>query len=56
MGQLINMWNIYVKSVREKLTRERVMARVEEEAKPVLWKKDEWVADYKRIRVMGIKA
>ncbi|MCP8970081.1 class I SAM-dependent methyltransferase [Ectobacillus ponti] len=35
--------------------KEQVIAKVEEQLKSVLFTKDGWVADYKRIRVVGIK-
>lgn len=36
-------------------TKELIITRVEENLREVLFRKGEWIADYKRIRVLGIK-
>lgn len=36
-------------------TKELVLAKVENNLKPLLYKNGTWLADYKRIRVIGIK-
>lgn len=35
--------------------KDKILEKVEENLKDILWKEDKWIADYKRIRVIGIK-
>lgn len=39
----------------EKNAKDRIIKKVEERLRDVLWQDGEWIADYKRIRVVGVK-
>ena len=35
--------------------KDAIITKVEKNLKPILYKESHWIADYKRIRVIGIK-